>query len=53
MCLTGICNYPYQTNIRRFTAWRHRGPKIQSRGTLCGLSPQNEPSTPKWKCETL
>jgi len=27
-----MCNYPHQTNIRKFAAWQQRGPKFQSRG---------------------
>ena len=55
MCLTGICYYPYQTDIRKFTVWRHRRPKIQSRrhrAAFVGVSPQKA-SISKLKCETL
>jgi len=31
MCLTGICYYPYQTNIRKFTVLVTQGTKIESR----------------------
>jgi len=59
MCLAGICDYLYQTDIRKFTAWRHRGPEIQSRRPerrkpprFFGLTPQTRLQTPKFKCET-
>jgi len=34
MCLTGICDYPYQTNIRKFTASDTGGPKFSPAATL-------------------
>jgi len=46
MCLAVICDYSYQTNIRKCTAWLHRESKIQPRGTLCGLFPQTKLQIP-------
>jgi len=44
MSSTGICNYPHQTNIRKFTAWQHRGTKLL--GTFGGLDSQTKLQSP-------
>jgi len=50
MYLTAICDYPYQINIRKFTAEQHRGPNFSLvvTGDLCGLSPQRKFQPQNW-----
>jgi len=57
MCLNGIRDYPYQANIRKFTAYATQGAQNSVPWTwrsFCGLSPPNKASmNPKFECETL